>query len=57
MAVIGMSEKGKGMSEAERGELAERIAAESQDAIGRATKNGVFVLLLETMSATAHVSQ
>jgi ubiquinone/menaquinone biosynthesis C-methylase UbiE len=55
MAVIGMSEKGKGMSEAERAELAERVAAESQDAIGRATKNGVFVLPLETIIATAHV--
>ena len=57
MAVIGMSEKGKGMSETERGELAERIAAESRDAIGRATKNGVFVLPLETILATARVSQ
>ena len=56
MAVIGMSEKGKGMSEAERGELAERIAADSEDAIGRATKNGVFVLPLETNIATARVS-
>jgi ubiquinone/menaquinone biosynthesis C-methylase UbiE len=55
MAVIGMSEKGKGMSEAERAELAQRIAAESQDAIGRATKNGVFLLPLETIIATAHV--
>jgi ubiquinone/menaquinone biosynthesis C-methylase UbiE len=57
MAVIGMSEKGKGMSEAERGELAERIAAESQDAISRASKNGIFVLPLETTIATACVSQ
>jgi ubiquinone/menaquinone biosynthesis C-methylase UbiE len=53
MAVIGMSEKGKGMSEAERGELAERIARESQNAIGRATKNGVFVLPLKAIIATA----
>ena len=30
MAVIGMSEKGKTLSEAERGELANRIAADSQ---------------------------
>ena len=53
MAVIGMSEKGKGMTEAERGELAGRIAAESQDVIAKATKNGTFVLLLATNIATA----
>ena len=43
MAVIGMSEKGKGngMSEAERGELAERIAVERKDAIGRAQTRSV----------------
>jgi len=55
MAVIGMSEKGKTMSEAERGELAGRIAAESGDAIARATKNGTFVLPLTTNIATAEV--
>lgn len=55
MAVIGMSEKGKAMSEAERGELAGRIAAESADAIARATKNGRFVLPLTTNIATAKV--
>lgn len=55
MAVIGMSEKGKAMNETGRGELAERIAAESQDVIGRATTNGVFVLPLTTLLATAHV--
>jgi ubiquinone/menaquinone biosynthesis C-methylase UbiE len=55
MAVIGMSEKGKALSEAERGELAGRIAAESQDAIARATKNGVFTIPLSTNIATAHV--
>jgi len=49
-----MSEKGKAMSEAERGELAGRIAAESQDVIARATKNGMFVLPLATLMATAH---
>lgn len=52
MAVIGMSEKGKGLGEAERGELANRIAAESQDVIGRATENGMFVLPLTTIIAT-----
>jgi ubiquinone/menaquinone biosynthesis C-methylase UbiE len=55
MAVIGMSEKGKTMSESERGALAGRIAAESQDAIAKATKNGVFVLPLTTNIATAHI--
>jgi hypothetical protein len=55
MAVIGMSEKGKTMSEAERGELAGRIAAESQDVIAKATKNGAFVLALSTNIATADV--
>ena len=55
MAVIGMSEKGKAMSEAERGELAGRIAAESGHAIAQATKNGIFVLPLTTNIATAQV--
>jgi hypothetical protein len=55
MAVIGMSEKGKAMNEAERGELAGRIAAESQDAIANATKNGTFVLPLSTNIASAPV--
>jgi len=55
MAVIGMSEKGTAMSEAERGELAGRIAAESGDAISKATKNGTFVLPLTTNIATAEV--
>jgi ubiquinone/menaquinone biosynthesis C-methylase UbiE len=53
MAVIGMSETGKGMTEAERGELAGRIAAESQDVIAKAMKNGTFVLPLSTNLATA----
>jgi ubiquinone/menaquinone biosynthesis C-methylase UbiE len=55
MAVIGMSEKGKAMSDAERGELAGRIAAESQDVIAQATQNGMFVLRLTTTIATAHL--
>jgi ubiquinone/menaquinone biosynthesis C-methylase UbiE len=55
MAAIGMSEKGKAMSEAERGELAGRIAAESKDVIARATRNGMFVLPLTTNIATAHI--
>jgi SAM-dependent methyltransferase len=55
MAVIGMSDKGKAMSEAERGELAGRIAAESGAVIAKATKNGTFVLPLTTNIATANV--
>lgn len=53
MAVIGMSEKGKAMSEAERGELAGRIAADSGDVIARATRNGMFVVPLTSTIATA----
>jgi len=48
MAVIGMSEKGRAMSEAERGELAGQVAAESQDLIARGTTNGMFQLPLAT---------
>ena len=55
MAVIGMSDKGKAMSEAERGELAGHVAAESADAIAKATKNGTFVIPLATNIATANV--
>jgi ubiquinone/menaquinone biosynthesis C-methylase UbiE len=55
MAVIGMSDKGKAMSEAERGELAGRIAAESGDVIANATRNGAFVIPLTTNIATADV--
>ena len=55
MAVIGMSEKGKTMSESERGALAGRIAAESQQVIAKATTNGTFVLPLTANIATAHV--
>jgi SAM-dependent methyltransferase len=53
MAVMGMTDKGKAMGEAERGELAGRIAAESQDAVARATQNGMFVLPLATTVANA----
>jgi hypothetical protein len=52
MAAIGMSETGKVMNEAERGELAGRIAADSADAIARATKSGAFMLPLATNMAT-----
>jgi ubiquinone/menaquinone biosynthesis C-methylase UbiE len=55
MAVIGMSDQGKAMSEEERSKLAERIAAESQPEIARATTNGTFVLPLATLIATADV--
>ena len=55
MAAIGMSEKGKTLGETERAELAGRIAAESQDIISAATRNGMFVLPLTTLIATGHV--
>jgi ubiquinone/menaquinone biosynthesis C-methylase UbiE len=54
MAVIGMSEAGKAMSEAERGELAGRIAGESGDVIAKATRNGAFVIPLAANFATAY---
>jgi ubiquinone/menaquinone biosynthesis C-methylase UbiE len=53
MAVIGMSEKGRALSDADRGELAAQIAAESSDLIARATKNGTFLLPTTTNIATA----
>jgi ubiquinone/menaquinone biosynthesis C-methylase UbiE len=53
MAVIGMTDKGKKMNDAERGELAGRIAAESHDVIARFTKDGAFVFPLATNIATA----
>ena len=55
MAAIGMSDKGRAMSEAERGELAGQIASESQGAVARATSNGMFVLPLASIMATAHL--
>jgi SAM-dependent methyltransferase len=55
MAVLGMSEKGKAMSEAERGELAGRIAAESQNIVAKARRNGMFVLPLASNLAIAGV--
>lgn len=55
MAAIGMSEKGKAMSEADRIELAGRVAVESGDLIARSTKDGMFVLPLTTTIATARV--
>ena len=55
MAVMAMSDKGKAMSEAERGQLAGQIAAESADVIAKGTKNGSFVIPLTTNIATADV--
>jgi ubiquinone/menaquinone biosynthesis C-methylase UbiE len=55
MAAIGMSATGKAMSEAERGELAGEIAAESEDVIARATRNGMFVLPLTAIIVTGSV--
>ena len=51
---IGMSDKGKSMSEAERGELAGQVAAESRDLIARGTHEGMLVLPLASIVATAH---
>jgi ubiquinone/menaquinone biosynthesis C-methylase UbiE len=55
MAVIGMSQKGNGLNEAERGELASRIAEDSRDLIARQTKGGAFVLPLATNVVTARL--
>jgi SAM-dependent methyltransferase len=55
MAVIGMSDKGKAMSEGERSELAGRMAADSEEVIAKATKNGMFVLPLTSNIATGHL--
>ena len=54
MAAIGMSERGKTLNDGERGELASEIAAESQELIAAATRNGMFVLPLATLVATGH---
>ena len=56
MAVIGMSAKGKTLNETERGELAGRIAADSQEAIARHTQNGAFVFPITTNIAIAIVA-
>jgi ubiquinone/menaquinone biosynthesis C-methylase UbiE len=53
MAVIGMTAKGKGLNDAERAEMAGRIAADSQDVISRSTGQGEFVLPLATNIAVA----
>lgn len=52
MAVIGMSEKGKALSEVERSELAGRIAADSRDVIERSMSSGEWVFPLSTNVAT-----
>lgn len=54
MAVIGMSEKGKGLNEAARSEVAGQIARDSQPVIDRQTRNGAFVCPLSTNIAVAH---
>ena len=53
MAVIGMTDVGKKLSERERGELAGQIASESRDVISRHTKNGELVVPLSSNIATA----
>ena len=55
MAAIAMSEKGKTLSEAERGQLAGQVAAESRDLVSAAIRDEVFVLPMTTLVATAHV--
>lgn len=55
MAAIAMSEKGKTLSESERGQLAEQVAAESQALVSAATRNGMFALPLASLIATARV--
>jgi ubiquinone/menaquinone biosynthesis C-methylase UbiE len=52
MAVIGMTEKGKALADAERSELAVQIAAASRDTIERLTRNGEWVFPLSTNIAT-----
>jgi SAM-dependent methyltransferase len=53
MAVIGMTERGKALTPPERGELAARIAADSQDLIAQNTTDGAFVYPLITNIAVA----
>ncbi len=53
MAVIGMSESGKTLTEAERGELAGRIAADSKNITERLASNGDWVIPMSTNIATA----
>jgi ubiquinone/menaquinone biosynthesis C-methylase UbiE len=53
MAAIGMSDKGKTLSDTERDEVAGRIAADSHELIARSTKNGAWVFPLTTNIATA----
>jgi len=50
------SDKGKALSKAERGELAAaQIADESQEVVAKVMKNGLFVLSLTTIFATARL--
>jgi len=53
MAVVGMSEKGKGLNEAARAQVAGQIAVDSQAVIDRYTKNGACVFPLSTNIALA----
>jgi ubiquinone/menaquinone biosynthesis C-methylase UbiE len=48
MAAIGMTEKGKALSDGDRAALAGQIAAESQPVIARYSKDGKFVFSLPT---------
>lgn len=53
MAVVGMTEMGRKLSDGERGDLARQIAAESREVIARYTSDGEFVIPLSTNIATA----
>lgn len=56
MAVIGMTDAGRKLSDSERGELAGRIAAESHEVIAKHTRDGELVIPLSANIATARAS-
>jgi ubiquinone/menaquinone biosynthesis C-methylase UbiE len=56
MAVIGMSEKGKALPDAERSELAVQIASDSRETIARLMRNGECVFPMSTNIATGYAS-
>jgi hypothetical protein len=53
MAVIGMSERGRSMTEGERAQVADQIAVDFRERLSRQTRNGAFVFPLATHVATA----
>jgi len=56
MAVVGMSPNAKTLSDTERAELTDRVAADSLAVVDRYTRNGAFEFALATNVATAQVS-